>query len=196
MQQKLDRRIERTQQLLTEALVSLILEKGYEAVTIKDITERANVAYVTFFRRYKDIDELLVNMLEAVVEEISALMDEMSPEFMEGAAAKGTLIFKHAAENSRLYRILLSSPGAAKIVKRTRDAIAANIVSHCDPLMNTDIPIEIAAHHNAAALLALIEWWLEHEMPYPPERMGEIYETLLVRATWQAVQGNLLAAEA
>ncbi len=186
--QKTDRRVERTQQLLEDALVTLIVEKGYEAVTIKDITERANVAYVTFFRHYKEKDELLVNMLEAVVEEMSALMDEMNPEFMEGAAEKGVLIFRHAAENSRLYRILLSSPGALKIVKRVRDAIATNIVSHCDPQLKTTVPLEIVANHNAAALLTLIEWWLEHDMPYPPQRMGEIYDTLIIKGTWDAVQ--------
>ncbi len=190
MQQKLDRRIERTHQLLTDALVSLILEKGYEAVTIKDITERANVAYVTFFRHYKDIDELLVSMLEAVVEEMSELMEEMNPDFFQESVEKGTLIFRHAQEKSRLYRILLSSPGASKIVRRVKEAIAANIVSHCDPKLETTLPIEIAANHNAAALLALIEWWLEHDMPYPPEQMGEIYETLLVKGTWQVVLGN------
>jgi len=186
--QKTDRRVERTQQLLSEALVALIVEKGYEAVTIKDITERANVAYVTFFRHYRDKDELLVNMLEAVVAEMDALMEEINPEFMIGAAEKGALIFRHAAENSRLYRILLGSPGASKIVKRVRDAIAASIVRHCDPLPMTTIPIEVIANHNAAALLALIEWWLENDMPYSPERMGEMYDTLIVKGTWGAVQ--------
>jgi AcrR family transcriptional regulator len=188
--QKTDRRVERTHQLLTNALVSLIIEKGYEAVTIKDITERANVAYVTFFRHYKDIDELLVTMLEAVVEEIGALMEQMNPDFFSGShVEKGALIFKHAAENSRLYRILLSSPGASKIVRRVKEAIAADIVRHCDPALQYTVPIEIAANHNAAALLALIEWWLEHDMPYSSERMGEIYETLLVKTTWQMVMG-------
>jgi AcrR family transcriptional regulator len=189
--QKTDRRVERTQQLLTDALVSLIIEKGYEDVTIKDITERANVAYVTFFRHYKEKDELLVNMLEAVVAEISTLMEALHPDFFSGPhVKKGALIFRHAQENSRLYRILLSSPGASKIVRRVKEAIAANIVSHCDPLLQSAVPIEIAANHNAAALLALIEWWLEHEMPYSPERMGEIYETLLVKPTWEIVMGT------
>jgi AcrR family transcriptional regulator len=163
-------------------------------VTIKDITERANVAYVTFFRHYKDRDELLVNMLEAVVEELSEWMEAMNPDFFQDSAGKGTLIFKHAAVNSRLYRILLSSPGASKIVRRVKEAIAANIVRHCDPLLDYTVPIEVAANHNAAALLALIEWWLEHDMPYPPERMGEIYDALLVKGTWQVVLKNPIQA--
>jgi AcrR family transcriptional regulator len=38
-----DRRIRRTQHLLAQALIALTLEKGYEAVTIRDLTERADI---------------------------------------------------------------------------------------------------------------------------------------------------------
>jgi len=196
MQPKVDRRIERTQQLLTDALVSLILEKGYEAVTIKDITERANVAYVTFFRHYKEKDELLVKMLEGVVEGLATVMDEINPghELLDHAHSvqEGYLIFKHAQQHSRLYRILLSSPGAASIVKRVKTTIARTIIEKCNVLYEdgASIPIEIFANHSATALLALIEWWLEHDMPYPPERMAEIYSQLVVEGAWNAVLAN------
>ena len=65
--EKIDRRVRRTYKLLGDALISLILEKGYEDITIKDITERADVAYVTFFRHYKTIDDLLQQRLDEIV---------------------------------------------------------------------------------------------------------------------------------
>jgi AcrR family transcriptional regulator len=190
--QKIDRRIERTEQLLKDALVSLIIEKGYEAVTIKDITERANIAYVTFFRHYKEKDELLVKMLEDVVETLASTADEIEPGHSATnpahARQEGYLIFKDTQQHSRLYRILLSSPGAMPIVKRVKAAIAAKILANCDALYATEsaIPIEIFASHLASSLLALIEWWLENEMPYPPERMAEIYSQLVVKGAWDA----------
>jgi hypothetical protein len=52
------------------------------------------------------------------------------------------------------------------------------------------VPVEIAAHHLVASAIALIQWWLDHEMPYPPERMGIIYHELIVRPT------NLVAFKA
>jgi AcrR family transcriptional regulator len=45
-----DRRVKRTQSALAKALIALTLEKGYDAVTIRDITERADIGYATFFR--------------------------------------------------------------------------------------------------------------------------------------------------
>src|SRR5215207_641043 len=131
--QKVDRRIERTDQLLKNALVALILEKGYESVTIKEITERANVAYVTFFRHYKEKDELLVKMLEEVVKTLASTADELEPGHSSTnpshAKQEGYLIFKDAEQHSRLYRILLSSPGAMPIVKRVKAAIASKILA-------------------------------------------------------------------
>ena len=43
------------------------------------------------------------------------------------------------------------------------------------------VPPEIAVHHIVASTMALIEWWLDHHMPYSPERMGAIYAELITR---------------
>ncbi|HEY7418111.1 MAG TPA: TetR/AcrR family transcriptional regulator, partial [Ktedonobacteraceae bacterium] len=69
-----DRRVRRTQQLLAKALIALTLEKGYEAVTIRDITERADIGYATFFRHYHDKDELLRGVLDVVLTELTDLL--------------------------------------------------------------------------------------------------------------------------
>ena len=49
-----DRRVQRTRKLLQDALMALILEKGYEAVTIQDIIDRANVGRSTFYAHFLD----------------------------------------------------------------------------------------------------------------------------------------------
>ncbi len=48
-ERKKDRRINRTRQALREALNSLVKEKGYEAVTVEEITERANLVEQILF---------------------------------------------------------------------------------------------------------------------------------------------------
>src|SRR5437667_12756071 len=69
-----DRRVRRTQHLLARALIALTLEKGYEAVTIRDITECADIGYATFFRHYRDKDELLEDVLDVVLAELIDLL--------------------------------------------------------------------------------------------------------------------------
>src|SRR5260370_35608344 len=75
-----DRRVRRTQQLLARALIALTLEKGYEAVTIRDITERADIGYATFFRHYRDKDQLLEDVLDVVLSELICLLCPAKPD--------------------------------------------------------------------------------------------------------------------
>ncbi|MBZ0305722.1 MAG: TetR/AcrR family transcriptional regulator [Anaerolineae bacterium] len=187
--EKVDRRIRKTQQQLGDALIALIMEKNYDAITVKDITDRADVAHATFYRHYRDKDELLARRLEAVVEEIEAFVREPSLQ-----DAEGYLIFKHAHENSILYRILLSSPGTMRVRKHIKELIAENVLKTCKPLFSsqhTVIPPEAAANHIAGSMLLLIEWWLEHEMPHPPHRMARIYQQLITDATMNAINNQV-----
>ena len=54
----IDRRVARTRGMLHEALLSLIIEKGYEAVSVEDICERANVGRSTFYAHFTGKDDL------------------------------------------------------------------------------------------------------------------------------------------
>ena len=64
MPKRRDRRVERTQQLLRGALVSLIREKGFEALTVQDIIDRANVGRATFYSHFDNKEDLLVSGFE------------------------------------------------------------------------------------------------------------------------------------
>jgi AcrR family transcriptional regulator len=189
--EELDRRVKRTRRLLGDALVSLILEKGYDAITVKEITKRADVAHATFYRHYRDKDELLARRLEEVIAELEDLAQEPALH-----NADGYLIFKHVQENSVLYRILFSSQGTTHVRKRVRERIAANNLATCASLqqaVEAFISADIAANHMAASLLSLIEWWLEHDMPHPPYHMAQIYHRLILEATVQTAVGEVAA---
>ncbi len=191
MEDKIDRRVKRSQNLLGEALMSLILEKGYEAVTIRDITERADVAYVTFFRHYRSKDELLAQRLQAGMRDLQTRIEAAARQARVNVtdSAEGRLIFEHVQANSLLFRVLMRSQGASQVRQQTSAAIETIFLNSCKPLSAKEklIPRQIAAHHIAASLLSLIEWWLEHEMPYPVERMGQVYDQLIINATLNAL---------
>lgn len=181
--EKADRRVKRTQQLLGEALIALATEKDYETITIRGITERADVAYVTFFRHYPGgKDELLATMLADIIQEIEGIAGANHQSFSH--EREGELAFQHVQANHLLYRVLLTNPGTASVRTRVKDDLAALIGQHlrAHPASEVDkfIPQDIAAHHIAASLLALIEWWLKQDMPYPPQHMAQIYQRLII----------------
>ncbi len=176
-----DRRVKRTEQLLARALIALTLEKGYEAITIRDITERADIGYATFFRHYRDKDALLQDAVDVVLEDLLHLLS--SGAIDADPANVGTLIFRYVQEHTGVVRVLLRSGSASPLLKRIIEAGTLETLRNHEPHENGVVPPEVAAYHLVASSVALIQWWLDHEMPYPPERMGQIYFELIYRPT-------------
>src|SRR5258708_26392674 len=104
---KPDRRILRTLTSLTKALIALTLEKGYDAVTIRDITAKAHVGYATFFRHYSDKEGLLTDVIEVVLTELMGFLQLSEARGAEGS--EGERLFQYVQENSELCRVLVSS---------------------------------------------------------------------------------------
>src|SRR5258708_5227750 len=65
-----DRRVQKTRKFLHDALVSLIHEKSYETISVKEILDRANVGRSTFYMHFRDKDELLVSGMHDMLRSI------------------------------------------------------------------------------------------------------------------------------
>ena len=190
---KIDPRVRRTRRILQEALVSLILEKEYSAISIKDLTDRAEVAYITFFRHYNGIDELLMEVLDEGLAELMHHVATLAGH-ADGSAneIEGKLIFEYIKQKSDLFRILLKSQSVKRIRKSVVQNIATIFQNSCSFLHrpNSVIPANMASNHMATSLLALIEWWLENKLNPPPPQMGKIYEALIIEGTRSAVSSR------
>jgi AcrR family transcriptional regulator len=187
---KTDPRVRRTRRILREALVSLILEKDYASISIREITGRAEVAYITFFRHYNSTDELLMEVLDEGLAELIQHIETLASK-SEGSAidVEGRLIFEYIHQKSDLFRVLLKSQSATRIRKLVVENISTIFQNSCTPLRQPDcqIPADIAGNHIATSLLSLIEWWIENKMSPSPAQMGKIYKALIIDATVGAV---------
>jgi AcrR family transcriptional regulator len=185
----LDRRIRRSHRLMGDALLALIEVKGYDAITIKDITDRADVAYVTFFRHFKDKEALLRLRLD---DELAALREQAGRAARaagqeDDTQAEGQAIFEYVWERRGLYRALFGSQGMLRVRQAALDVIAAVFLESCSPLHRPGaFSAQLAAHHMAASLLALIDWWLTQPQPAAANEMALVYDQLIISATLQA----------
>lgn len=181
---KEDRRIQRTRRLLRQTLFTLIVERGYEAITVEEITERANIGRATFYVHYKDKEELLLVCLEEMFHEVAATLGPISEEtFQAGGKPPAQLAFEHIAEHHHLYRVLFQERGAAVVSLRILELLATisrrYTVGQLDEA-RSPLPLDILAYHLAGSLFALLVWWLNHDMPYSPEHMANIFQHLAV----------------
>jgi AcrR family transcriptional regulator len=180
-----DRRIGRTRRLMNEALMSLIVEKGYESVTVQDILDRADVGRSTFYAHYRDKDELLLSGFE----HLRTLFEQQQQALL--AVKHGAKdpefnfileLFRHTGEHHKLYKAIVGKQSGEMILKYLyRYLYDLMIVPHTALMKNRKappIPIEITTHWLVSSFLSLITWWLDNNMPYPAEKMDEIFRQL------------------
>jgi len=183
MEAKLDRRKERTRRLLRDALMELIVEKGYEAITIQDITERANVARPTFYLHYKDKDELLLKesaaMYDELVREHGALTRKAILDNDMSAMMIDTTDFDHVAQFADFYRVMLSERGSLTffigVLRYLQNVAAQDILSSLKsdnqpPRLPTGLLAKFLGWHEAM----VTDWWLHEGGEYSAEQMAQM----------------------
>ena len=186
----IDPRVKRTRRLLRDALVSLILKKDFASITIREITERAEVAYITFYRHYESLDQLLMEVLDEGLAELMTHIETLAKQSDTSALeTEGRLIFEYIEQKADLFRILLKSQSVTRVRRKVVGNIAAIFQKSCVPLerLENQTTIEIASNHIATSLLSLIEWWLENNMKPSPTEMGKVYKSLIIDSTVGAV---------
>ena len=190
--QTMDRRVRRTRRLLGEALIALALEKGYENLTVHDVTDRADIGYRTFFRHYADVDELLLDVVHETRDRLKELLELAGPfgttkDACLEAGRNGEIMFRFVQENQDIFRVILLGRGMrfclAPIIEHARGQ-AASMMSR---FSGQGIPVEIAANHLVSSMFSLMRWWLANDMAYSPAKMGAIAAELVVQPTWCAL---------
>jgi AcrR family transcriptional regulator len=185
MTDTLDRRVRRSRRLLADALLELIVEKGYEAVTVQEIADRADLNRATFYLHFDGKEDLLVAGLEERFDELVATMNQVAAgEPVWENPAHDLLLFRHVAENAAVYKALIGDRGLGWVMHRVIGYIAREVerelAQDVSLGMGVNAPLPVIAHFTAGALFGLISWWLANDLPYSPEEMARIADRLCV----------------
>lgn len=188
-----DRRVRRTRKALQDALISLILEKGYDSVTIEDITDRADLGRTTFYLHFGDKEELLMQAIDAIGEDFitthAAILSEDGSTEDKLIALKMNLderilyhIFEHARQNADLYKVMLRGEGSAKASERMSDLIRSETIKRLEilPGLETKVPLDIFSIFFSGTLMELVTWWLENDQPYSIEQMVTYFRQMFI----------------
>jgi AcrR family transcriptional regulator len=170
-------RLRRMQKLLREALIELIEERGFDALTIGEITARAMVSRAAFYRNYQDKYALVEQIFE---EAMSGLLSAVGDLGREHPAEIWVTFFEHIADYERLYRALLGKKGSPWFVKKMRAALA-DLVKERGQLPHgpnaSDWPVHSFSDAFVPDLVSTlfveaITWWLEQGRPYTPREIA------------------------
>jgi AcrR family transcriptional regulator len=181
-----DPRVLRTKRLLGDAVVRLILTKGYDATTIQDIAQEAGVQRATFYMHYKDKEELVQALVRDLMDDLHAQILALDAPMLSYQRDYDIflMIFRHAIENADLYRALIKSSGGMSLANYLREYVAGELLElFSDQAL--DVPIGVLTAHTTSMKIYMVIWWLEKGMPYPPEAMAG----MCARLSQHGIQG-------
>ncbi len=176
-----DRRVRRTRTLLQDALIALILEKGYEAVTVQDIIDRADVGRSTFYAHFLDKQQLLLSR----VEELHVFLAQQHAQGATSGEQRlsfSLAMFQHAESYRHVYQALVGKQGGTIVLRHIQQMLTGLVRDEVARLAPHDgsatIPSEIVVQYIVGAFLALLTWWVDDERHYTAEQMDALFTRL------------------
>ena len=164
-----DRRIQRTRELLHGALASLIHEKPYEGIIVKEILARANVGRSTFYTHFRDKQDLLETSIRDILEEGKTLSAARGKTLADQLLERTLRLFEHIERQ----RTALEAPPDVRRLANVHERLEEELVrSITDGLQSRPatqwrnaqmLPPDLIAQFVASTFLVVLEWWCESE---------------------------------
>jgi len=185
----IDRRVARTRSGLHQALISLVLKKGYAPTTVEDICEAADVGRSTFYAHYAGKDDLMRSGLSHLRQALAA----HRPDGTQDRFGFSRPVFEYGREHLALYRAHAKDDGAlvmATIRGIIADSVRADLAASPPEGDWDEVTREVAVEYLTGAFMAILTGWLDRGAEIPPERMDVLYRRIAV----QGIDGLLASA--
>jgi AcrR family transcriptional regulator len=144
--------------MLSEALVELILERGWDSVTVQDVCERANVGRSTFYTHFADKEDLLVGGLAALGR---FLRSQESARASDKPLAFARGLIEHVDEQRRLAKAMVGKRSGPIMQQRFRQLLVDLVREDFEALAPVGPRLDATVRYVAGALFELLFWWLE-----------------------------------
>lgn len=180
---KVDRRVIRTRQSITKAFLELFQEKEFEAITINDIADRANVNRGTIYLHYVDKFDLLDQIIEEHIKELISLCKRREgEEIQRETLQEPEPFFDYLRSHYPFFLSMFSNERVYVFRERLLRFIADSLLEKKKEAGNTpEVEDELNAQFMASAFIGIVEWWVRREMPYSPEFMAGEVQKLFAR---------------
>ncbi|MBF2549779.1 TetR/AcrR family transcriptional regulator [Listeria seeligeri] len=174
----MDRRIRKTKQALNEALFTLLDRKPFKQITITDIVQEADINRGTFYKHYREKEDLLDNIIQEVLADLKSAYQD--PYLKTNHFSVQTLtpsmikIFDHVYSHQTFYKQVINSTISPSFQNLVCDVIRELVLNDFVSFSNTtNAEPMLLATYQAHAIFGMIVFWAEEEFSHSPEYMSE-----------------------
>jgi AcrR family transcriptional regulator len=190
-----DRRIQKTQRLLHEALFSLIHEKSYDAIVVKEILDRANVGRSTFYTHFRNKDELLVSGIHDMLRSVQSAGRPSSATRDEKMLWFSLPIFEYISHYRRAGEARIGTRGRGIIHEHLQHVLAELVAEDVRAALQRrrekvgQVPPDLFVQYVASTFILVLHWWVDSRSPLPPKEVNDVFRALVLptmAAAWES----------
>ncbi|PRA90100.1 TetR family transcriptional regulator [Peribacillus simplex] len=195
----MDLRVIRTKNSIRNALVELIEEKGFETITVKDITTKAKINRGTFYAHYQDKFDLMTKCQEEIMQGMSDIAKQNIPDVIAELGTDSPLnkpftvfvsIFEYLNVNSEFMKAALGPKGDLSFQTKIKDFMLKTLFENDQNSLikeeNLLVPGHFLISYIASAHIGVIQQWLDSERKESPQEMARILSTITVNGPFFA----------
>lgn len=157
-----DRRVQRTQKNIRNALISLLSEKELSQITVKELSDKADINRKTFYSYYSGIDDILDKIEDEIVEKLLAIIrdyDFRSSDF--DAYTLFCSLNQIINDDFELYQSLIFSNNYDFLLIKVKNTIKKTLLERYAPKINAQNNLlGLYAEYVASGIVSMyIEWF-------------------------------------
>jgi AcrR family transcriptional regulator len=175
-----DARVVRTRGFLKAALLSLLAERTFDEIKIKEIAAQAAVNRVTYYDHYSTKEELLNELIDDVLTEYAEIIEQMpgttSSQFYPVEFLKKIrLSVNHIQKHSDFYRIMLLTNGVPDFSNRLHDQMSRSLHLSMSRLRqdHPDIEFDLFVDWIIGGAIGVYKYWLANGMRQTDEEISK-----------------------
>lgn len=187
-EQKQDRRIRRTQKLLKDSLIELMQEKEFKNISVKDITERADLNRGTFYLHYSDTYHLLQDIEEEVLSSFQEMINCYKHSFQRDTLLPVlNPVIDYIGENEAICKILFENSASTDFLNRFHSLIHQNgleIIQTMFPGTGgpiTDCFFEFVTY----GLIGMLRQWIDSGQNLPKKQLAELADKAVMGTAYR-----------
>ena len=180
----IDRRVRKTRRQLRECLISLLKEKKVQDITVRELTDMADLNRGTFYLHYKDVFDLLEKTEAELQDEFNQLvLKHDAVDLKQRPAVIFNEIYSLVYENADLIEILLGEIGDLTFVNRLKKLIREKCLKDWMEVFRTGNPAVFDAFFSyiASGCVGLVQYWLQTGLKETPQQMAKLTEQIITQ---------------
>jgi AcrR family transcriptional regulator len=181
-----DRRVRKTQALLHEAIGTLIGEKAYDTISIREILDRANVGRSTFYTHFRDKDDLLVSSMHDMLRAVRSSGPPPSASREVRLIWFSRPIFEHVHQHRRASDARMGARGRAVVHEHLRSVLVDLITDEMRRQSRDrrgsapELPPALLVQHVASTFVLVLDWWVQTRSGLAPGDVDDLFRALVL----------------